>query len=39
MGTFGWTKAIASMLIFAGVYVVTKSKSRDQMQKENKNSI
>ena len=34
MGTFGWTKAIASMLIFTGVYVVTKSKSREQIQKE-----
>jgi len=37
MGTFGWTKALASMLIFIGVYVVTKSKSRDQIQKDKKN--
>ena len=33
MGTFGWEKALASALIFAGVYVVTQSKSREQMQK------
>lgn len=32
LGTFGWTKAVASVLIFAGVYVVTQSKSRKQMQ-------
>ena len=31
MGTFGWIKALASALIFAGVYVVTQSKSREQM--------
>lgn len=34
MGTFGWLKALASVLIFVGVYVVTKSKSREQMLKE-----
>ena len=34
MGTFGWIKALASALIFAGVYVVTQSKSREQMLKE-----
>ena len=34
MGTFGWTKAVASVLIFVGVYVVTLSKSREQMRKE-----
>jgi len=34
MGTFGWTKAVASILIFTGVYVVTQSKSREQMQRE-----
>lgn len=32
LGTFGWTKAFASVLIFAGVYVVTQSKSRKQTQ-------
>lgn len=31
VGTFGWTKGLASALIFAGVYVVTQSKSREQM--------
>jgi len=39
MGTFGWTKAFASALIFAGVYVVTQSKSRQQIatiEKHNK---
>ena len=36
MATFGWTKAFASLLICLGVYVVTKSKSREQMQKEGK---
>ncbi len=30
IGTFGWVKAVASALIFAGVYVVTQSKSRSQ---------
>ena len=34
LGTFGWTKALASALIFVGVYVVTKSKSREQMLKD-----
>ena len=38
MGTFGWIKALASVLIFAGVYVVTQSKSREQMLKESKSS-
>ena len=33
MGTFGWTKALASMLIFTGVYVVTRSKSREQLKR------
>ena len=34
MGTFGWLKAFASLLIFTGVFVVTKSKSREQMLQE-----
>ena len=38
MGTFGWSKALASVLIFVGVYVVTKSKSREQMLKERNSS-
>jgi len=37
MGTFGWLKAIATALIFTGVYVVTKSRSRDQIQGEKNN--
>ena len=28
IGTFGWIKGIASVLIFAGVYIVTQTKSR-----------
>jgi len=38
MGTFGWVKAFASLLIFVGVYVVTQSKSREQMLKEGNSS-
>jgi drug/metabolite transporter (DMT)-like permease len=34
MDTFGWIKSIAAILIFAGVYIVTQSKSRAQMEKE-----
>ena len=34
MGVFGWTKALAAVLIFVGVYVVTQSKSRAQMLAE-----
>ncbi|MDR2918410.1 MAG: DMT family transporter [Tannerella sp.] len=36
IGTFGWAKASASLLIFAGVYVVTKSKSRNQIIEDKK---
>lgn len=32
MGTFGWNKAFASILIFIGVYMVTQSKSRNLNQ-------
>jgi drug/metabolite transporter (DMT)-like permease len=32
--TFGWIKSIAAILIFWGVYIVTQSKSRAQMEKE-----
>lgn len=28
IGTFGWVKGIASLLIFVGVYIVTQTKSR-----------
>ena len=34
LGTFGFIKTFAAALIFAGVYVVMKSKSRMQMEKE-----
>ena len=34
MGVFGWEKAAATLLIFAGVYLVTQSKSRAQMLAE-----
>ncbi len=34
MGTFGWIKSLAAILIFVGVYVVTQSKSRAQMLAE-----
>ena len=34
MSSFGWMKAIAALLIFAGVYAVTQSKSRAQMLAE-----
>lgn len=35
LGTFGWTKAIAILLVFYGVWLVTQSKSRAQLEKEN----
>jgi drug/metabolite transporter (DMT)-like permease len=34
MDTFGWVKSIAAILIFSGVYIVTQSKSRAQMERE-----
>ena len=34
MSTFGWVKALAAVLIFTGVYLVTQSKSRADMIKE-----
>jgi hypothetical protein len=34
MDTFGWIKSIAAILIFWGVYIVTQSKSRAQMERE-----
>ncbi|HBX44312.1 DMT family transporter [Limibacterium fermenti] len=34
VGSFGWMKAFASVLIFIGVYIVTQSKSREQYRKE-----
>jgi drug/metabolite transporter (DMT)-like permease len=34
MDVFGWVKACAALLVFLGVYIVTKSKSYAQMQAE-----
>ena len=34
IGTFGWMKGVAIVLVFTGVYLVTQSKSRAQMLKE-----
>ncbi|MDR2058034.1 MAG: DMT family transporter [Dysgonamonadaceae bacterium] len=35
MDMFGWTKGIATILVFLGVYIVTQSKSRTQMEQKN----
>jgi drug/metabolite transporter (DMT)-like permease len=35
MDAFGWRKGIAALLVFLGVYVVTQSKSRAQMDAKN----
>lgn len=32
MDTFGWTKVAAVVLVFTGVYVVTRSRSREQLE-------
>jgi len=37
LGTLGWTKGIAIILVFYGVWLVTQSKSRAQMEKEKHN--
>ena len=34
MDIFGWKKALAALLVFLGVYIVTQSKSRAQMEAE-----
>jgi drug/metabolite transporter (DMT)-like permease len=34
LGTFGWSKALAIVLVFLGVYIVTQSKSKAQMDAE-----
>ncbi len=34
LGAFGWPKGVAAVLVFAGVYLVTQSKSRAQMLQE-----
>lgn len=36
MGNFGWQKGIAIALVFLGVYIVTKSKSRADFEKAGK---
>lgn len=36
MDTFGWSKAGAIVLVFTGVYIVTQSKSKAQMEQQNK---
>lgn len=35
LGSFGWIESMATVLVFAGVYVVTQSKSRAQIEAEN----
>ena len=37
--TFSWTKPISAILIFTGVYVVTTSKSREDLENERKKQI
>jgi drug/metabolite transporter (DMT)-like permease len=34
MDTFGWQKAIAIVLVFLGVFIVTQSKSKAQLEAE-----
>lgn len=34
MESFGYNQAMASVLVFSGVYIVTQSKSREQIEKE-----
>ena len=38
MDTFGWLKGVAALLIFSGVYIVTHSKSRAQLEAEKNHS-
>ena len=38
MDTFGWNKWLAVLLVFSGVYVVTQSKSRAQLESEKNQS-
>ena len=37
--TFSWTKPLSAILIFTGVYFVTTSKSREDLEKERKKQI
>lgn len=34
MDTFGWPKILSAALVFLGVYIVTQSKSREQLEEE-----
>jgi len=36
LDTFGWEKAVSAILVFVGVYIVTQSKSRAQVEAEKK---
>ena len=36
LGVFGWEKGVAIALVFLGVYIVTKSKSKADFEKEGK---
>lgn len=36
MDTFGWVQILAAVLVFSGVYIVTQSKSRAQLELEQK---
>ena len=38
LDTFGWSKGIAAVLVFLGVYIVTQSKSRAQIEAERKSN-
>ena len=36
LDSFGWQNSIAAILIFMGVYIVTQSKSRSDLDRINK---
>ena len=36
LGVFGWSQAIAIVLVFTGVYLVSISKSRQDLKREKK---
>lgn len=36
---FGWEKVLAAILVFLGVYIVTQSKTRQQLEEEKENKI
>lgn len=39
MDVFGWKKGLATILVFAGVYAVTHSKSKAQLEEERQGKI